>query len=152
MSVALRPKFWETVPLGDMTTPEWEALCDGCGKCCMLKWEDEDEPGLIAYTNIACRLFDENQCRCTSYSMRSVLVPGCIQLTPDSIEQSSHWMPSTCAYRLLFEEKPLPEWHPLLTKDPLSTRRTGNSVQNATVPEYDVAEDDWPDYVVDGGY
>ncbi len=152
MSAPLRPRFWETVPLSGMTKPEWEALCDGCGKCCMLKMEDEDEPGLIAYTNIACRLFDEKTCRCTSYPLRSVLVPTCIQLTPENISTAQEWMPSTCAYRLMAEGAPLPEWHPLKTGDTDSPHKTGNSMQNATVPEYDVDEDEWYDYVIEGGH
>jgi len=152
VTAPLRPRFWETVPLAGMTTTEWEALCDGCGKCCMIKMEDEDEPELIAYTNIACRLFDEKTCRCTSYALRSTLVPTCIQLTPDSIGEARPWMPSTCAYRLLAEGLPLPEWHPLLTGDPNSVHITGNSMQNGTVPEYEVDEDDWYDYVVEGGH
>jgi len=152
MSAALRPRFWETIPMAEMTAPEWEALCDGCGKCCMLKMEDEDEPELIAYTNIACRLFDEKTCRCTSYELRSVLVPTCIQLTPDSIVESRNWMPSTCAYRLLSEGQQLPEWHPLRTGTADSVHASGNSMQNRTVPEYEVDEDDWYDYVIDGGH
>jgi uncharacterized cysteine cluster protein YcgN (CxxCxxCC family) len=152
MTAALRPRFWETVALPDMTTPEWEALCDGCGKCCMLKMEDEEPPHEIAYTNIACRLFDETTCRCTSYALRSTLVPTCIQLTPDSIGEAREWMPSTCAYRLLAEGAPLPEWHPLVTGDAESTHGSGNSMKDATVPEYDVAEDEWYDYVIEGGH
>jgi len=147
-----RPRFWETVPLAEMTKPEWESLCDGCGKCCMLKMEDEDEPGLIAYTNIACRLFDEKTCRCTSYALRSTLVPTCVTLTPQGIEEAREWMPVTCAYRLLSEGSPLPDWHPLLTKNTNSVHETGNSMRNRTVPEYEVDEDDWYDYVIEGGH
>lgn len=149
---APRPRFWETVPLAEMTAPEWEALCDGCGKCCMLKMEDEEEEGLIAYTNIACRLFDETTCRCTSYALRSTLVPGCITLTPRGIEEARDWMPSTCAYRLLSEGAPLPGWHPLLTGDPASVHETGNSMRGRTVPEYEVDEDDWYDHVIEEGH
>ena len=148
----LRRRFWETVPMAEMTVPEWEALCDGCGKCCMIKMQDDDDPDLIAYTNIACRLFDEKTCRCTSYALRSALVPTCIQLTPDSIVEAREWMPSTCAYRLLADGDRLPEWHPLVTGDRLSVHTTGNSMQDRTIPEYDVDEDEWYDYVIEGGH
>lgn len=149
---ALRPKFWETVPMDGMTKAEWEALCDGCGKCCMLKMENEDPPHEIAYTNIACRLFDEETCRCSSYAMRSVLVPTCIQLTPESIIEAREWMPKTCAYRLLADGEKLPDWHPLVTGDPNSVHSSGNSMRNATVPEYEVGEEDWYDYVIEEGH
>ena len=152
MSAPLRPRFWEKVPLGAMTAPEWEALCDGCGKCCMLKMEDEDEPGAIAYTNIACRLFDETTCRCTSYALRSTLVPTCIALSPEAILEARDWMPSTCAYRLLSEGRPLPDWHPLVSGDANAVHETGNSMRERTVPEYEVGEDDWYDYVIEEGH
>ena len=152
MTMPLRPRFWETVPLADMTVAEWEALCDGCGKCCMLKMQDEDEPSLIAYTNIACHLFDETTCRCTRYDARSILVPTCIRLTPDNIADSNEWMPSTCAYRLLADGASLPDWHPLVTGDPETVHESGNSMRNRTVSEDAVDDDDWYYHVIEGGH
>ncbi|MDR6266096.1 MULTISPECIES: YcgN family cysteine cluster protein [Rhodobacterales] len=145
----LAKNYWRTTDLADMSRPEWEALCDGCGKCCLLKLEDEDTGG-VAYTNIACRLFDDKTCSCGNYPLRKQMVAGCVVLTPENIERNAHWMPSTCAYRLLHEGKRLPAWHPLLTGDPDSTAKSGNSVAGQTVPEYDVEEDDYEDYIVEG--
>ena len=142
----LRPRYWEDTPLSKMTEAEWEALCDGCGKCCLLKLEDEDT-GEIAYTNIACRLFDDATCRCGNYALRKQLVPGCVQLSAKNIAKNAHWMPETCAYRLLYEGSGLPRWHPLVTGDPGSVVAAGISVAGRTVAEYDVEEEDYEDYV-----
>ncbi|NEX47507.1 YcgN family cysteine cluster protein [Pseudotabrizicola algicola] len=143
-----RPKFWETVPLTKMTPQEWEALCDGCGKCCLNKIEYEDT-GEVEYTRIACRLLDGDTCRCKHYPTRKQYVPDCVQLSPKTLPKIAYWMPRTCAYRLLFEGKTLPEWHPLITGDPESTHTAGASVRGWTIPEYDVSEDDWEDYVIE---
>lgn len=136
-------------PLDRMTPEEWEALCDGCGKCCLLKLEDEDRPGHVVYTDIACRLFDDSDCRCANYSLRQSLVKGCVVLTPKTLPEAKSWMPRTCAYRLLAEGKDLPDWHPLVTGDPNSVHEAGISVRRATVPEYEVEEEDWLDHVIE---
>ena len=141
--------FWRRKPLEAMTQAEWEALCDGCGRCCLLKLEDADD-GAIAYTRIACRLFDSGACRCTAYARRAVLVPGCVRLTPESVRETAHWMPATCAYRLLSEGRPLPDWHPLVSGDPESVHDAGVSVRGWTVPEYEVHEEDYEDHVIPG--
>lgn len=145
----LRKDFWRTVDLADMTKPEWEALCDGCGKCCLLKLEDEDTLE-IKYTNIGCRLFDDKTCSCGNYALRKQMVAGCVVLTPENIDHNAHWMPSTCAYRLLHEGDSLPKWHPLITNDANSTHASGNSVMGQTVAEYDIEEEDYEDYVNEG--
>jgi len=142
----LRPKFWETVPLGDMTRPEWEALCDGCGKCCMNKLEDDDT-GEVAFTRVACRLFDDSSCRCKHYALRHQHVPECIVLTPQNIDSHMYWLPLTCAYRLLNRDEPLYNWHPLITGDAGSTLQAGVSMQDDTVSEDDVNDDDWEAYI-----
>lgn len=142
-----RPHFW-TLPLTKLTHQEWEALCDGCGKCCLLKLEDE-QSGDIAYTNIACRLFDAQTCRCGNYPLRKALVPGCVVLTPETLEQAVHWMPATCAYRLRYEDKPIPDWHPLLTGDQTSVAAAGHSMTGRTVAEYEVAEEDYEDHIME---
>lgn len=126
-------RFWELVPLTAMTPAQWESLCDGCAKCCVHKFEDEDD-GHIHYTDVACRLLDRDDCVCTDYSNRSRLVPDCITLTPAVLADPS-WLPETCAYRLLAEDKRLPPWHPLLTGDPESVVRAGHSVRGRVTCE-----------------
>ena len=143
----LRPKFWETVPLSKMTTPEWEALCDGCGKCCLNKIEYEDT-GEVEYTRVACRLLDNETCRCSNYARRFEFVPECIRLNPKTLKKISYWLPATCAYKLLQQGKPLPDWHPLVTGDPNSTHTSGQSMRGQTVSEVTVDEDDWVDYII----
>lgn len=144
----LRPQFWKRYPLEDLPHAEWEALCDGCGKCCLIKLEDEDS-GDIHYTNIACRLLDDASCRCGNYALRQQLVKSCVIVRPDNLESILDWMPKTCAYRIVANGQDLPDWHPLISGDPDSVRRAGVSMQGRTVGEYDVEEDDWPDYVLD---
>jgi len=144
----LRPKFWETVPLSKMTPEEWEALCDGCGKCCLNKLEYEDT-GEVAYTRVACRLFDDGTCRCSNYENRKSIVPECVFLSPKTLPKIAYWMPATCAYKLLFQKKPLPDWHPLLTGDPNSTHKAGMSMRGLTVSEAVVPEDEWEDYLIE---
>jgi uncharacterized cysteine cluster protein YcgN (CxxCxxCC family) len=144
----LRPRFWETVPLDRMTRAEWEALCDGCGKCCMNKLEDEDTAE-VALTNVACRLFDDATCRCSQYEIRHQFVPECIVLKPQNMDRNLYWMPETCAYKLLWQGKPLYDWHPLLSGDTNSVHRAGVSMQNRTVPEFEIDEDDWEDHIIE---
>ena len=138
--------FWRTKALDDMTPDEWESLCDGCGKCCMIRLEDEDT-GMIADTNIACKLFDRTQCVCTHYKERCTLVPDCVSLTPENVG-SLDWMPMTCAYRLVYEGFDLPPWHHLITGDKESIHEAGMSVRDKTVSETDIDPDDAEDYVV----
>lgn len=126
-------RFWETVPLSAMTPEQWEALCDGCGKCCLEKLEDEDT-GRIHYTNVACKLLDRDSCRCGDYPNRARIVSNCITLTMAVLEKP-RWLPSTCAYRLLAEKRPLPGWHPLLTGDPGSVEEAGQSVYGRVISE-----------------
>ena len=102
----LRPRYWETTPLSRMTQAEWEALCDGCGKCCLNKLEDE-ETGDVVLTRVACRLFNDATCLCSKYEIRKQFVPECITLRPKTIDQHMYWLPETCAYKLLHQGKPL---------------------------------------------
>ncbi len=145
---SMRPRFWERIALGEMRPAEWEALCDGCGKCCLNKLEDEDA-GEIAFTNIACRLFDNDTCQCGNYAIRKQLVPECIVLSPRNIAEVAHFMPRSCAYRRLKEGRGLADWHPLVSGDPESVHRAGISVRGATVPEFAVPEEDWEDHIID---
>jgi uncharacterized cysteine cluster protein YcgN (CxxCxxCC family) len=146
-TTSLRSRFWETVDLVDMTKPEWEALCDGCGKCCLLKLEDEDTAE-IKFTSLACRLFDDSTCKCQNYALRKQMVAGCVVLTPENIERIAYWMPESCGYRRIYEGEPLLDWHPLITGDPNSAHTTNNSVMDKTTPEYEVDEADMEDYVI----
>jgi uncharacterized protein len=131
-----------------MTRPEWEALCDGCGKCCLNKLEDE-ETGEVELTRIACRLLDDSTCRCSKYPTRHDYVPECIVLSPKTVEKNLYWLPQTCAYRLIHLGRKLPEWHPLLTGDPTSVHRAGVSVQGLTISELSVDDDDWEDHIIE---
>lgn len=140
-------KFWETKSLQEMSRQEWESLCDRCARCCLVKLEDE-ESGEIHYTNIVCDLLDQEKCHCTHYEERSLRVPECVVVTPENLEQL-HWMPSTCAYRLLWEGKPLPEWHPLVTGDPSSVHLAGISVRDKVFRQHEISEDDYQEYVVE---
>ncbi|GAB6139286.1 YcgN family cysteine cluster protein [Methylosoma difficile] len=138
--------FWKTKTLGEMSTTEWESLCDNCGKCCLHKLEDEDT-GKIAFTSLACELLDLASCRCTRYSERTALIPDCLDLQKPGFREF-HWLPSTCAYRLLSEGKDLPDWHPLVTGKSDSTATAGMSVSGFAMTAE--ADDDPEDYVIDG--
>ena len=140
----LRP-FWETKRLDQMDRAEWESLCDGCGKCCLHKLEDE-ETGELVPTNVACKLLDRRSGQCSDYRRRRMFVPECVRLTPAKVA-ALDWLPSTCAYRLLAEGQPLADWHPLVSGDPESVHRAGISVRGWTVSEVDVG--DLEDHVVD---
>ena len=139
--------FWETKPLESLNSEEWEALCDGCGKCCLNKIEDE-ETGKVFLTRIACRLFSDENCLCNDYEHRNDHVPECIKLTPTTIKENAYWLPSTCAYKLLYEKKQLPVWHPLLTGNKETMHRAGISIKGATISEKSVNENDWENFII----
>ncbi len=143
----LRPRFWETVPLRKMTPDEWEALCDGCGKCCLNKLEYEDT-GEVAFTRVACRLLDCDTCRCGHYETRRTYVPECVQLTSKTLPKVAYWLPKTCAYKLLHDGRPLYPWHPLISGDPQSVHAAGVSVRGWAISEVTVDEDDWEDHLI----
>lgn len=125
--------FWKRKTLIEMTEKEWESLCDGCGKCCLHKLQYEDT-GEIDYTDVACHLLDISTCRCTGYEKRQKLAPDCIKLSPANVGELQ-WMPSSCAYRLLAEGQDLPSWHPLITKDPDSPYKAGQSAKKRAIAE-----------------
>jgi uncharacterized cysteine cluster protein YcgN (CxxCxxCC family) len=142
-----RDRFWER-PLGELTSEEWEALCDGCGRCCLHKLEDEDD-GTVHETNVACRLLDTGTARCRDYRNRRAFVPDCVKLTL-RIVGDAPWLPDSCAYRLRAHGEPLPDWHPLLSGDPDGAQKAGVSVAGRCIPEmqagpleHHIAE--WPD-------
>lgn len=144
----LKNRFWEHKPLNKMSRKEWESLCDGCGKCCLNKLEDEDS-GAVALTRVACRLLDDSNCRCAHYDNRHQFVPDCIVLSPDNLDTHAYWMPETCAYRLLWQGDTLPDWHPLITGTAQSVHDAGVSVQGWTVSEFDIPEDEWEDHIIE---
>lgn len=132
--------FWENKTLDQLTKDEWEALCDGCGRCCLQKLKNPTT-GKVYYTWVACHLLDIDACRCTDYELRHILVPDCVELKPAKIIKL-RWLPKTCAYRLIAERKPLPEWHPLVSGDPDSVHSAGISVRGRAVSELYVHPDD----------
>lgn len=138
--------FWERKTLDEMSQTEWESLCDGCGRCCLHKLEDEDS-GDVYYTDVACRLLDTESCRCTNYAARLEHVPDCVVLKPANLEDLA-WMPGTCAYRRLSEGRGLAAWHPLLSGDANSVQRAGISIRGRCVAEKDIEPDDLEDHVI----
>ena len=130
--------FWETIPLGRMTRSQWESLCDGCGKCCVHKLED-DETGQLFPTNVACRLLDPRTAQCKDYPNRKAHVPECVRLTPAKLD-TIDWLPSSCAYLRVHNGQGLADWHPLISGDPASVHRAGISVRGKTVSEDDVGD------------
>lgn len=138
-------KFWETKTLAQMSTEEWESLCDNCGKCCLNKLEDVDT-GEIAFTSVACDLIDLDTCRCTRYSERCTLVPECIDLKQHDFAEYN-WLPSTCAYRLLTDGEALPDWHPLVSGSCESVKEAGVSIGSYAVKESQVT--DLEDHIIE---
>jgi len=139
--------FWRRKSLEEMTSTEWESLCDGCGRCCVLKLEDEDT-GALDYTDIACRLLDLGTCRCSDYTNRRDRVPDCVSLTPNEV-RTLKWLPSSCAYRLIAEGEDLAWWHPLVSGDPETVHDAGISVRGRVIAEQSGADPedrivDWP--------
>ncbi|MCR9071279.1 MAG: YcgN family cysteine cluster protein [Alphaproteobacteria bacterium] len=140
-------RFWETKPLARMTKREWESLCDGCGKCCLVKLQDADTDE-ISYTDVACKLLDCTSARCSDYPNRKKQVPDCVVLSVKLVNQLD-WMPSTCAYRLLKEGKPLYWWHHLECGDPNAVHEAGISVRERVVSETLVDDAELVEHVVD---
>ena len=138
------PPFWQTKTLAEMNKREWEALCDGCARCCLNKLENEGT-GEIQFTDVACRLLDTDACRCVSYDDRKRFVPDCQILNPKNVKRLS-WLPSTCAYRLIDEGKELYWWHPLVSGNPETVHQAGISVRGRVVSERDT--DDFENRVV----
>ena len=139
--------FWEEKTLEEMSSAEWEALCDGCGRCCLIKLEDEDTGTLIT-SDVRCKLLDGDTCACTNYPERQKIVPDCIKLTPEKVTEIA-WIPKSCAYRRLAEGRGLAWWHPLVSGDPETVHTAGISVRGRTVAEEDANTEDWESHIVD---
>ena len=140
MTDNLRPQFWKNYALEELNAAEWEALCDGCGLCCLVKLEDEDS-GDVVYTKVACKLLECDTGRCTDYTNRQQQVPDCLQLTPESLRKM-HWLPPSCAYKRLAEGKNLPSWHYLNTGSRQSVITAKKSVAGRCISERDIPEGD----------
>lgn len=146
--------FWKNKKLGDFSEEEWEALCDGCGRCCLVKLEDYDT-GVIENTDVVCEFMDQKTCRCTTYATRQVEVPTCIKVLPDNVAEIE-WMPPTCAYRLIAEGRDLDWWHPLVAGEHESIVTAGISVKGRVISEAKVTDDELEDHITawpaDRGY
>ena len=136
--------FWRTKTLDQMTTDEWESLCDGCGQCCLHKLEDADS-GEVFYTSVACRLLDLKNCKCKNYEKRKKFVPDCVVLKPEFVDKFK-WLPDTCAYRLISERKDLYDWHPLKSGSAQSVHQADISVKSFAISERDAG--DLEDYIL----
>jgi len=139
--------FWEEKSLDEMSPTEWESLCDGCARCCMIKLENEDD-GKVYHTSLVCHLLDIEACRCTRYSERHDIVRDCIEFTADLAGQLN-WLPTTCAYRRLAEGLPLLDWHPLISGRRDSVHEAGISVRDRVIPVQMVHEDEQTEHIVD---
>ncbi|MFT7559041.1 MAG: putative cysteine cluster protein YcgN (CxxCxxCC family) [Flavobacteriales bacterium] len=138
--------FWKEKTLEQMNDSEWESLCDGCALCCLVKLEDEDS-GDIAYTDVVCKYLNMDDCSCTDYKNRSVNVPECVSLNLERI-QNFHWLPETCAYRLVSQGDDLPAWHHLITGEKATVHVYGPSVKDRAIVETQVHPDELQDRVL----
>lgn len=139
--------FWEEKSLEQLNDKEWEALCDGCGRCCLIKLEDEDT-GEIFTSDVHCNLFDSATCACGDYKNRQAKVPDCIKLTPQNVTELK-WIPTTCAYRRIAEGKGLAWWHPLVCGNTEEIEKVGVSVYGRTFAEQDIKPEQWVEHAAD---
>ena len=143
--MSLSDRFWEK-PLAELNRQEWEALCDGCARCCMKKLTDDDSNETV-YTRVVCRYLEQDKCQCSAYGKRQKLVPDCLVLDTDNLREL-HWIPDTCAYKLREQGKPLPAWHPLLTGSREAMRQAGIAVTGKVISEEFVHEDGLEEHVI----
>jgi uncharacterized cysteine cluster protein YcgN (CxxCxxCC family) len=144
--MTLLPNYWKGKTLEQLSPEEWEALCDGCGQCCLFKLEDEDS-GDLYLTNVVCRFLDHQTCQCQVYPERHKEVPTCVQLTPQNVLELK-WIPPTCAYKLIVEGKDLPDWHPLVCGERESLRKTEFFIGDRVISETEADMDDLENYVI----
>ena len=141
-------RFWEEKTLFEMSSEEWESICDGCAKCCLTQLQD-DETEKLVFTDVACNLLDDQSCRCTDYENRSSRVPSCMTMDANNVEEAAAFSPPTCAYRLLLEGQELPSWHHLNSKSDQTVHQQGQSVRHRVRFERDINEDDIQDFIVE---
>jgi len=139
-------EFWEQKSLGEMDEAEWESLCDGCGHCCVLRFQDEDTDEIFV-TDVVCHQLDLDQIQCSCYTDRQVKVPECLVVTPENAGQS--WLPPTCAYRLIAEGKPLPAWHHLVSGDRNAVHEAGASVFGRVISEEGIHPDEIEERIIE---
>lgn len=144
----MRKQFWKKIPVEQLTNEEWEAICDGCGKCCLIKLQ-EDPRSVPLYTSLACKFLNIRNCRCKVYSSRNKKRNDCLILTPKNLKKMVKLLPNTCAYRLVQEKKDLPNWHHLNSEDINIVHRTGNSIQNLAINETFVDEADFEKFITE---
>jgi uncharacterized cysteine cluster protein YcgN (CxxCxxCC family) len=142
------PPFWKTKSFDDFSPAEWESLCDSCGWCCVIRFQDADTDE-IYLTDLVCRLSENRTCRCTAYPRRHELEPNCIQLTPD-LARKLTWLPETCAYRRLATGGDLPAWHYLVCGDPKAVHRAGASIRGKVVSAEDLSDEEMAEHIIDG--
>ena len=140
--------FWENKSLLDMSHDEWESVCDGCAKCCLVQLQDE-KTDLLVFTDVACHLLDDGTCRCKDYQNRSLEVPSCVVMNRDNVHETVEFAPPSCSYRLLLAGEKLPEWHHLLTGEKDTVHQSGNSVQHRVRSSEDINPEDIQGYIVD---
>lgn len=145
MTMPKNAPFWKSKSLAEMSRSEWESLCDGCGRCCLNKLEDEDT-GKFLYTRAACKLLDLGTCRCTDYANRAARVPDCVTLTAENVGELG-WLPATCAYRLLDEGRSLPWWHPLVSGRQETVAEAGIGMAGIAYSEEGLSVDDLVDHL-----
>lgn len=144
---SVRDHFWD-LPLAELNRREWEMLCDGCARCCLKKLQDEGAQSRLAYTRVVCRYLDQQKCSCTAYGTRNVLVPDCLVLDMAVLQASVDWIPDTCAYKLRYQNKPLPEWHPLLAGSRERMHALGIVVTGRVISEDYVHDDGLEEHVI----
>ena len=137
--IMVKSVFWREKSLSEMSHQEWESLCDGCGKCCVLKLQDADTEHTF-YTDVSCKLLNCSTAQCSQYENRRSIVPDCVILSPTNLAPLS-WMPDSCSYKLIHNGLDLPDWHPLITGNKTSTNETGNSVAGRVIPETDLEKE-----------
>lgn len=138
--------FWEVLSLEQMSSEQWESLCDGCGRCCLVKLEDAED-GDIYFTDVACPLLDRQTCRCQDYTHRTALMGDCLRLTPETLAKIN-WLPPTCAYQRLREGRPLASWHPLVSGDADSVHQAGISVRGWAIAQSQVDEEGLQEHLI----
>lgn len=144
--MAVTTSEWWHKPLEQLNKLEWEALCDGCAKCCLHKLQDEEDEE-IYYTKVRCRYLNEDSCRCSDYENRSILMPNCIALSQENMRELD-WLPQTCAYRLRSQGEPLPAWHPLVSGDASSVHNAGISIRGRSISDEYVHPDGYEEHIV----